>query len=83
MANKWFYAVTWVNGVKGGCGPFETYEEADSSRDQYVVDTPDATVGEPFQTDENYEFPRPKAVISRGNGTEYMLYSDGSTSDLT
>lgn len=83
MANKWFYSCETAEGIKGGYGPFDTFEEADAARDVCATDNPDWTVSEAFQTDEGYEFPTPQARITRSNGSEYMQYSDGSTSELT
>jgi hypothetical protein len=81
--SKWFYSVTTPDGVAGGEGPFDTEGEANTHKAQYDIDTPGCTLGDPFEAEDDYTFPRPQARITRGNGTEYMLYTDGSTSELT
>jgi len=80
---KWFYSITYPNGRKGGSGPFDTESAADGDKATLAAAKPNLVLGDAFEEADDFEFPIPTVDVGRGDGTRYLVYSDGSMTDLS
>lgn len=80
----WFYNSTDADEVVRICngGVDETATQA--LADQEAVDYPTWSIGDPYEQDAGWydAQPRPKATIGRGDGTEYILMTNGTTQEV-
>lgn len=78
---KWFVDVQYAgDSRKSAFGPFDTFEDASSTKQNVEADNPTATVGDPTERDENYlsTLPRITSIYTMG-GVDYRAWSDGTT----
>lgn len=80
---KWFYPVTLANGRKCGAGPFDSEALANADKSARAEACPTEVLGDVFEDDDDYTFPNSVVDAGRGDGSRYLIYEDGSTTDLT
>jgi hypothetical protein len=80
---KWFYPVTQANGRKCGAGPFDSESAANADKAVRAEAYPTEVMGDAFEEEDDYTFPESIVDVGRGDGSRYLVYTDGSTTELT
>lgn len=78
--SKFFVTATSPEKADVTYGPFPKVEEALLCRQSLLDNKPTWVIGEVFSADDHYadRLPRPVATITRGDGSLYVLWSDGT-----
>ena len=75
----WYYDVTDPDEAYGCQGPFNSEYDADSHREHYMMDNPDHSVTGVYEESDAYWRTRvPQAKISKGDGSTYTMFADGT-----
>ena len=81
MALKWFVNQTSPGGRPHPVGPWDTSREAGEQRSEMAEALPDEVFSAPYQAEEyghRANFPCVQMIISKVDGSEEKLWSDGT-----
>jgi hypothetical protein len=80
----WYYDSTDPDTNVGINYGGETEAEAQARATQMATDKPTWTIGDPYEQDASWydAQPRPKMTVTRKDGSEYYIMTDGSIQEI-
>jgi hypothetical protein len=77
---KWYYKVTNPDGIFKWRGPFDDEAAALADKDLSDTEAPELTTEAPFEDADDYgdTQPRPQTRLDLWNGTQVVVYDDGT-----